>query len=115
MAAKRTSELVLLCHPLPISSVSVDFMFGEAGIDATATVTTTGQTGVEMASTWRVSDTSIRLVVPKFTVGGSAVAPATWTERVIALPSDRWPSESTGRASPRAIPSGPSPGWRSYP
>ena len=55
MAAKRTSELVPLCHPLPISSVSVDLAFGEAGIDATATVVTTGQTGVEMEALTAVS------------------------------------------------------------
>jgi len=55
MAAKRTSELVPLCHPLPISSVSVDFMFGKTGIDVTATVVTTGQTGVEMEALTAVS------------------------------------------------------------
>ena len=55
MAAKRTSELVPLCHPLPISSVSVDFMFGETGIDVTATVVNTGQTGVEMEALTAVS------------------------------------------------------------
>jgi len=55
MAAKRTSELVPLCHPLPISSVSVDFSFGDTGIDATATVATTGQTGVEMEALTAVS------------------------------------------------------------
>jgi len=55
MAAKRTSDLVPLCHPLPISSVSVEFAFGDAGIDATATVATTGQTGVEMEALTAVS------------------------------------------------------------
>ena len=55
MAAKRTSELVPLCHPLPISAVSVDFAFSNTGIDATATVTTTGQTGVEMEALTAVS------------------------------------------------------------
>lgn len=55
MAAKRTSDLVPLCHPLPISSVSVDFAFGDARIDCTATVATTGQTGVEMEALTAVS------------------------------------------------------------
>jgi len=55
MAAKRTSDLVPLCHPLPISSVSVDFVFGDGGVDATATVTTTSQTGVEMEALTAVS------------------------------------------------------------
>ena len=55
MAAKRTSELVPLCHPLPISSVNVDFAFAEVGIDCTATVVTTGQTGVEIEALTAVS------------------------------------------------------------
>ena len=55
MAAKRTSDLIPLCHPLPISSVSVDFAFIGAGIDCTATVATTGQTGVEMEALTAVS------------------------------------------------------------
>jgi len=55
MAAKRTSELVPLCHPLPISSVSVDFQFADTGIDCTVTAVTTGQTGVEMEALTAVS------------------------------------------------------------
>jgi cyclic pyranopterin phosphate synthase len=50
MAAKRTHELVPLCHPLTISSVSVDLepIAQPAGIRVTATVKVSGQTGVEM-------------------------------------------------------------------
>ncbi len=50
MAAKRTSDLIPLCHPLPITKVSVDLEPDAAlpGIRITATVKTTGQTGVEM-------------------------------------------------------------------
>ncbi len=50
MAAKRTSDLIPLCHPLPISSVKVDLEPDPAAdvIEITATVRTTGQTGVEM-------------------------------------------------------------------
>ncbi|MFZ1741950.1 MAG: cyclic pyranopterin monophosphate synthase MoaC [Pontixanthobacter sp.] len=48
MAAKKTSELIPLCHPLTISSVVVEFAFEEYGIRATATVSLTGKTGVEM-------------------------------------------------------------------
>jgi cyclic pyranopterin phosphate synthase len=55
MAAKRTSDLIPLCHPLPIASVGVDFAFAESGIDCTATVATTGQTGVEMEALTAVS------------------------------------------------------------
>jgi cyclic pyranopterin phosphate synthase len=46
--AKRTSELVPLCHPLPLSSVNVDFALTDAAITITATARTTGRTGVEM-------------------------------------------------------------------
>jgi cyclic pyranopterin phosphate synthase len=48
MAAKRTAELIPLCHPLPIDAVAVDFTPDETGIDIAATVRTSGRTGVEM-------------------------------------------------------------------
>jgi cyclic pyranopterin phosphate synthase len=50
MAAKRTADLIPLCHPLPISAVTVDLVADPAtsAVDIAATVRTTGQTGVEM-------------------------------------------------------------------
>ena len=48
MAAKKTSELIPLCHPLPLSSVAINFDIEERGIRATATARCTGKTGVEM-------------------------------------------------------------------
>ncbi|MEP1588645.1 MAG: cyclic pyranopterin monophosphate synthase MoaC [Tateyamaria sp.] len=50
MGAKRTSDLIPLCHPLPISKVAIDLQADPTlpGIRITATVKTTGQTGVEM-------------------------------------------------------------------
>ncbi len=48
MAAKKTSELIPLCHPLMLSKVSVDFDFEDNGIRVTTLVRLTGQTGVEM-------------------------------------------------------------------
>jgi cyclic pyranopterin phosphate synthase len=48
MAAKRTAELIPLCHPLPIAAVTVDLTPGDAGVDIVATVRTTARTGVEM-------------------------------------------------------------------
>jgi cyclic pyranopterin phosphate synthase len=48
MAAKKTSELIPLCHPLPISAVTVDFVAEGSAVRVTASVTTTGVTGVEM-------------------------------------------------------------------
>lgn len=48
LAAKKTHELIPLCHPLLISKVAVDFEYREDGIDIRATVRCSGQTGVEM-------------------------------------------------------------------
>jgi cyclic pyranopterin phosphate synthase len=48
MAAKRTSELIPLCHPLPLTSVTVDFEFVGGGVRVLARARVTGQTGVEM-------------------------------------------------------------------
>ena len=50
MASKRTADLIPLCHPLPISAVTVDLQASSdrTGVDVSATVRTTGRTGVEM-------------------------------------------------------------------
>ena len=48
MAAKRTADLIPLCHPLPIAAVTLDLEPAAHGIEITATVRTTGRTGVEM-------------------------------------------------------------------
>jgi cyclic pyranopterin phosphate synthase len=48
MAAKRTSDLIPLCHPLPISAVSLELTATDDSVEIAATVRTTGQTGVEM-------------------------------------------------------------------
>jgi cyclic pyranopterin monophosphate synthase len=48
MAAKRTSEVIPLCHPLPLTAIDVHVAIVENGADVTAAVETTAQTGVEM-------------------------------------------------------------------
>ena len=48
MAAKRTSELIPLCHPLPLTHVEVTVEVGESAVEITASAETTAQTGVEM-------------------------------------------------------------------
>ena len=48
MAAKRTAELIPLCHPLPIAAVTLDLVVEAGAVEITATVRTTGPTGVEM-------------------------------------------------------------------
>lgn len=57
MGAKRTSDLIPLCHPLPIAKVSLDLVPDPdlPGIRVTATVRTTGRTGVEMEALTAVS------------------------------------------------------------
>jgi cyclic pyranopterin monophosphate synthase len=55
MAAKKTSELIPLCHPLLLSRIGVEFGFETGGIRATATVRLSGQTGVEMEALTAVS------------------------------------------------------------
>jgi cyclic pyranopterin phosphate synthase len=48
MAAKRTSELIPLCHPLPLTHVDVTLSIGESAVEIVSSVETTAQTGVEM-------------------------------------------------------------------
>ncbi|MFN3520987.1 MAG: cyclic pyranopterin monophosphate synthase MoaC [Phenylobacterium sp.] len=55
MAAKRTAELIPLCHPLALSKVEVRVEPAEDGLSVTARVRTTGQTGVEMEALTAVS------------------------------------------------------------
>lgn len=55
MAAKRTGELIPLCHPLGLDAVLIDFEFEDNAIRATATASLTGKTGVEMEAMVAVS------------------------------------------------------------
>ncbi len=61
MAAKRTPDLVPLCHPLPISQVAVDFERGETEVRLRASVRTRGVTGVEMEALTAVSVAALTL------------------------------------------------------
>lgn len=57
MAAKKTSDLIPLCHPLPLSKVEIDLALDDTGVTVTATAATAGQTGVEMEALTAVSAT----------------------------------------------------------
>ncbi|HEY7807465.1 MAG TPA: cyclic pyranopterin monophosphate synthase MoaC [Croceibacterium sp.] len=59
MAAKKTGELIPLCHPLSLDAVSVDFAFEEDAVRATVTASLTGRTGVEMEA---MTATSVALL-----------------------------------------------------
>ncbi|QQQ76901.1 cyclic pyranopterin monophosphate synthase MoaC [Saccharothrix sp. 6-C] len=61
MAAKRTWELVPLCHPIALSGVRVDLVLGDAEVRITATVRTTDRTGVEMEALTAVSVAGLTL------------------------------------------------------
>lgn len=55
MAAKKTADLIPLCHPLPLTGVTLDLETHDDGVTATATVRTTNKTGVEMEALTAVS------------------------------------------------------------
>jgi len=62
MAAKRTPDLVPLCHPLAISGVTVDLAVEDTAVAITATVRTTDRTGVEMEALTAVSVAALTVV-----------------------------------------------------
>ncbi len=62
MAAKRTPDLVPLCHPLAISGVEVDLEVVDDAVEITATVRTTDRTGVEMEALTAVSVAALTVV-----------------------------------------------------
>lgn len=55
MAAKKTGELIPLCHPLPLDAVNIDLTVTEDAVEITAIARTTGRTGVEMEALTAVS------------------------------------------------------------
>jgi cyclic pyranopterin phosphate synthase len=61
MAAKRTSDLIPLCHPLPLTRVAIDLQTDDTGVTATATARTDGKTGVEMEALTAVSVTLLTI------------------------------------------------------
>src|ERR1700745_1399983 len=61
LAAKRTSDLIPLCHQLALTGVDVDFTVGDSDIEITATVRSTDRTGVEMEALTAVSVAGLTL------------------------------------------------------
>ena len=63
MAAKKTADLIPLCHPLPLTNVSIEFDLDEAqnAVHITANVKTKGQTGVEMEALTAVNVTALTI------------------------------------------------------
>ncbi len=79
LAAKRTSDLIPLCHQLALTGVDVEFAIGATEVTITATVRTTDRTGVEMEALTAVSVAALTLydmlkaVDPAATIDGIAV------------------------------------------
>ena len=61
MAAKKTADLIPLCHPIPLTKVEVEIVGEGVAIAITATAETTGQTGVEMEALTAASVTALTL------------------------------------------------------
>lgn len=62
MGAKRTPEIIPLCHPLPLTGVTVDLAVADDAVEITATVRTTNRTGVEMEALTAVSTAALTVV-----------------------------------------------------
>ncbi len=60
-AAKRTSELIPMCHPLLLTNIEVGFEFQDSGIEITAIVEATGKTGVEMEALTAVTVSALTI------------------------------------------------------
>ncbi|WP_335938110.1 cyclic pyranopterin monophosphate synthase MoaC [Streptomyces sp. PTD5-9] len=73
MGAKRTPELIPLCHPLAVSGVRVDLAVADDAVEITATVRTTDRTGVEMEALTAVSVAALTLIDMIKAVDKSAV------------------------------------------
>ena len=80
MAAKRTSELIPLCHPLPLTSVAVDFELLEHGVRILATARVTGRTGVEMEALTAAAVAGLTVIDMV-----KAMEPGVWLETVSLL------------------------------
>lgn len=94
MAAKKTAELIPLCHPLMLSKVSLDLSADEEGVTATATVGTTGQTGVEMEALTAVSVALLTVYdMAKAIDKGMIIGPIALIEKTGGKSGD-WPAEA---------------------
>jgi cyclic pyranopterin phosphate synthase len=82
MAAKRTSELIPLCHPLPLSHVDVSLAVEEGAVEITGVVETTAQTGVEMEALTAVSVAALTVYdMAKALDSGMSVSGVTLVEK----------------------------------
>jgi cyclic pyranopterin phosphate synthase len=95
MAAKRTSELIPLCHPLALSSVTLDFQFVRGAVRVLARARVVGQTGVEMEALTAAAVAGLTLI--DMTKG---------VERGVSIESVRLLEKSGGRSGTWKRPTG---------
>jgi cyclic pyranopterin monophosphate synthase len=82
MAAKRTSELIPLCHPLPLTHIEVSLDVGADAVEITSVVETTAQTGVEMEALTAVSVAALTVYdMAKAIDSGMSVSDVTLVEK----------------------------------
>jgi cyclic pyranopterin monophosphate synthase len=82
MAAKRASELIPLCHPLPLSHIEVTLDVGEDAVEITSVVETTAQTGVEMEALTAVSVAALTVYdMAKAVDSGMSISDVTLVEK----------------------------------
>ena len=103
MGAKRTHDLIPLCHPLAITKVAVDFELDDSlpGVRATSMVRTTGKTGVEMEALTAVSIALLTLYdMLKATDKAMIIGPIALTEKAGGR-SGHWHAPGAGEPSPQ--------------
>jgi cyclic pyranopterin monophosphate synthase len=90
MAAKRTPDLIPLCHPIALTGVTVDLSVGETDVVITATVRTTDRTGVEMEALTAVAGAGLALHDMIKAVDPAAVLDAVRVESKEGGKTGRW-------------------------
>jgi cyclic pyranopterin monophosphate synthase len=109
--AKRTPDLIPLCHPLGLHGVSVDLVVTDSGVTITSTVKTADRTGVEMEALTSVSVAALTLIDMIKAVDKGAVITDVRIEAKDGGKSGSWRRTADGRVSSDsgAVPSRPGP------
>ncbi|WP_290707463.1 cyclic pyranopterin monophosphate synthase MoaC, partial [Gordonia sp. UBA5067] len=102
MGAKRTADLIPLCHPLPLDSVDVEFAIDADRITVTATAVTTGRTGVEMEALTAVSVAGLTLHDMVKAVDPAATMTEVGLHRKTGGRSGEWTRAASARPAPTA-------------
>ncbi|GGV39045.1 cyclic pyranopterin monophosphate synthase MoaC [Streptomyces spectabilis] len=96
MGAKRTPDLIPLCHPLAVSGVKLDLSVADDAVEITATVKTTDRTGVEMEALTAVSVAALTVVDMVKAVDKGAVITDVRVEEKTGGKSGTWSREGAG-------------------